>query len=121
MKTKYGKKLEEKEKAIREAAYYNWINSGCVDGNELENWAKAEQEYKPKRNRKTKTHNITCGIGEIGDDMIYHYHSPHVVKTPCIIETESESTTMIGSSKAWVNPAPCQNDVIIDLSKKPTF
>lgn len=32
------------ENDIRVAAYYNWLNSGCQNGNDLQNWNNALQQ-----------------------------------------------------------------------------
>lgn len=32
------------ENDIRVAAYYNWLNSGCQNGNDLQNWSLALQQ-----------------------------------------------------------------------------
>ena len=32
------------ENDIRIAAYYNWLNSGCQNGNDLQNWSLALQQ-----------------------------------------------------------------------------
>lgn len=32
------------ENDIRTAAYFNWLNSGCQNGNDLQNWSLALQQ-----------------------------------------------------------------------------
>lgn len=36
--------LEERETMIREAAYYRYLEHGCCDGHDLEDWLEAEAE-----------------------------------------------------------------------------
>lgn len=36
------------ENDIRVAAYYNWLNSGCQNGNDLQNWNNALTQLSAK-------------------------------------------------------------------------
>ena len=55
--------MQDTYNKIAEKAYYNYLNKGAVDGNDLNDWLDAEQEVgrelettkKPKRTRKKST------------------------------------------------------------------
>jgi hypothetical protein len=40
--------LEERENMIREAAYYRYLEHGCCDGHDVEDWLEAEAEMEHK-------------------------------------------------------------------------
>ncbi len=40
------------ENDIRIAAYYNWLNSGCQNGNDLQNWSLALQQLSSNASAK---------------------------------------------------------------------
>ncbi len=40
--------LEERENIIREAAYYRYLEHGCCDGHDLDDWFAAEAELEHK-------------------------------------------------------------------------
>ena len=43
------------ENDIRVAAYYNWLNNGCQNGNDLQNWNAAIQQLSSKISCSSKS------------------------------------------------------------------
>lgn len=37
--------LESSKDAVQKMAYFNWINAGCPDGQQLDSWLLAEREW----------------------------------------------------------------------------
>ena len=50
------------ENDIRVAAYYNWLNSGCQNGNDLQNWSLALQQLSGNKasNKKASSKTLAC-------------------------------------------------------------
>ena len=46
------------ENDIRIAAYYNWLNSGCQNGNDLQNWSLALKQLSSNAASKKTTSKI---------------------------------------------------------------
>lgn len=46
------------ENDIRTAAYFNWLNSGCQNGNDLQNWNNALLQLSGKMNNKSSS--LSC-------------------------------------------------------------
>ncbi len=51
------------ENDIRVAAYYNWLNSGCQNGNDLQNWNSALQQLSNNINTKSKATSFSKNLG----------------------------------------------------------
>lgn len=51
------------ENDIRVAAYYNWLNSGCQNGNDLQNWNNAMQQLSNNINTASKTASASKSFG----------------------------------------------------------